>query len=306
MWADSMTAVILPIAVAVRIVTNPVANLLQKRLTLKGHDPFSINLNTYLILALFSLSAIIGQPQPALGWEFYFYTVLTGITGALGNGYLIRSLRTGDLSLLGPINAWKSVIGLVAAFLIAGELPGRGGVPGIVLIIAGSYHLLGGVKSSLRSRILLEPAIRYRILALILTGIQAVFDKQVILHSNLRLAFASWAVGGSIFAFLLHQVWRSDQSMGDQGQNVREGSIGIDTWAVVGHLTLAASIALMVLATNYTFSRMPVGEALALFQLSILIAVVFGVRFFKEEDLVRKLTGAFIMFAGSALILSVD
>jgi drug/metabolite transporter (DMT)-like permease len=59
----------------------------------------------------------------------------------------------------------------------------------------------------------------------------------------------------------------------------------------------------MLASTNYTLSHMPVGYALALFQLSILISVVLGHRFFNELHLFKKLMGATIMVIGSALII---
>ena len=301
--SDSISRFILPLAILLRVISNPLANVIQKRLTLDGHDPLLINLATYLILAVGSVVALLGQPWPAPGWEFYLFSLLTGLTGALGNGYLVRALRGGDLSVLGPINAWKSVIGLLTAFLLTGERPGRGGLPGIALIISGSYVLLGAGGLGRRHQILRQPAIRDRIMALLLTGIQAVFDKQVILHSNLRLAFASWAIGGAVFAWLLLRI-QSGASPLRIAPMVR-GILG-DGRSALRYLALAGSIALMVVSTNFTFSRMAVGEALALFQLSILLAVIFGVRIFNEGQLVRKLGRALIMVAGSALILLAD
>jgi uncharacterized membrane protein len=295
METESLTMLMLPLAVLTRIVANPFANVLQKRMALEGHDPYFINFSTYLLLSIVGLVILIDQPWPAPGWEFYLFSILTGVTGALGNGFLVRSLRTGDLSVLGPINAWKSVIGLVMAFLIGGEIPGRAGLPGIVLIIAGSYVLLGTGMASEARAILGQPAIRYRVLALFLTGVQAVFDKQVIIHSNLSYAFVSWAVGGLLFAPLL---------MRYQISELTSGMGRIDKRAAFGYLTLSVSIGLMVISTNYTFSRLPVGEALALFQLSIIISVIFGVRIFSERDLLRKLAGAMIMAVGSVLILT--
>ena len=48
---------------------------------------------------------------------------------------------------------------------------------------------------------------------------------------------------------------------------------------------------------------MPVAAALSLFQLSLLLSVIFGVKLFNETGLRRKLAGASIMVAGSLLIL---
>lgn len=59
----------------------------------------------------------------------------------------------------------------------------------------------------------------------------------------------------------------------------------------------------MQVATNYAFSGTQVSYALALFQTSALLSVLFGYRFFGETDIRRKLIGAAIMVAGAVLII---
>ena len=49
--------------------------------------------------------------------------------------------------------------------------------------------------------------------------------------------------------------------------------------------------------------RMPVGYALSLFQLSMIVTVFFGYHFFKEQDIGKKLIGTLIMIAGSVMII---
>jgi drug/metabolite transporter (DMT)-like permease len=48
---------------------------------------------------------------------------------------------------------------------------------------------------------------------------------------------------------------------------------------------------------------MPVGYALSLFQLSTIVSVFFGHRFFNEQDIRKKLIGSAIMIAGSVIII---
>jgi drug/metabolite transporter (DMT)-like permease len=48
---------------------------------------------------------------------------------------------------------------------------------------------------------------------------------------------------------------------------------------------------------------MPVAYALALFQLSALVSVLLGHRFFREEEVLKKSVGATIMVAGSVIII---
>ena len=69
------------------------------------------------------------------------------------------------------------------------------------------------------------------------------------------------------------------------------------------YFLLVICIGTMQFTTNYTFKHMPVGYALSLFQLSIIISVVLGHKIFKEEDIRKKLIGSTIMIAGSIVII---
>ena len=60
-------------------------------------------------------------------------------------------------------------------------------------------------------------------------------------------------------------------------------------------LWLTATTALMQLTTLITFGKLQVGYSLALFQLSALIGVYFGHRYFQERNIRRRLLGSLIM-----------
>ena len=59
----------------------------------------------------------------------------------------------------------------------------------------------------------------------------------------------------------------------------------------------------MQYSTNFVFERMNVSYALALFQLSAVLNVIFGWKFFREKDLLKKLLGSSIMAAGAAVLI---
>ena len=59
----------------------------------------------------------------------------------------------------------------------------------------------------------------------------------------------------------------------------------------------------MQLSTNFAFEGIQVSYALALFQISALVSVFFGVHFFQETQLWKKLAGASIMVVGAVLII---
>jgi drug/metabolite transporter (DMT)-like permease len=285
--------IFLSLAVLIRIVSNPISNVFQKQLTTR-QNPFFVNLVSYGILSFISLFLIYDFPVHNISNSFWLYSLIGGVMGAIGNGFIIKALESGQLSVLGPINAYKSIVGMIFAFILIGEMPNVWGFIGVLFIIFGSYLVLDNGNEKLSWKIFKQPAIQYRIMALFLTGIQAVTDKQVILHSNLKYAFAGWCIFGFIFSIPLFFI---------NGLTIKSQMKQLTGAMLIKYFFLAASIGTMVICTNYVFKNMQVGTALALFQISILVTVFFGHHFFKELGLVKKLIGASIMVAGSILII---
>lgn len=281
-------------AVIIRILVNPFSNVLQKQITIKGQHPLFINLITYLVLAIISTVLIFDISIQSLDSSFWWYSLAGGITGALGNGFIIKALEKGDLSVLGPINAYKSIIGMVFAYLLIKEVPNTWGLLGMALIIIGSYFVLDTTEEKFSWKLFKTPAIQYRLAALILTGIQAVLDKKVIENSNLEIAFAGWSIFGAGFSFVFILFTKV---------SIKQEVNKFNTSILLKYALLVTTVGLMLASTNYTLSHMPVGYALALFQLSILLSVVLGHRLFNELHLAKKLMGASIMIIGSAMII---
>ena len=58
----------------------------------------------------------------------------------------------------------------------------------------------------------------------------------------------------------------------------------------------------MQLSTNYVFSKIPVGTALALFQLSSLVSLYYGYKMY-HEHIIKKFIGTIIMISSAAILL---
>jgi drug/metabolite transporter (DMT)-like permease len=183
---------------------------------------------------------------------------------------------------------------MLFAYLLIKEIPNAWGIAGMIFIIIGSYFVLDTTEEKFSWQLFKTPAIQYRLAALILTGIQAVLDKKVIEHSNLTIAFAGWSIFGAGFSFIF--ILFTKVSIQKEFKNIHRE-------VLIKYFLLVLTVGLMLASTNYTLSHMPVGYALALFQLSILLSVVLGHRFFNELHIFKKLMGATIMVIGSALII---
>lgn len=281
------------LAVLLRIVSNPLANVFQKQLTQNGGHPMFVNFCTYFLLSALCLWPIFTVNWLALPVDFWLYSLLAGLVGALGNSLLVKALQTGDLSVLGPINSYKSVISIVFGVVILGEIPSWWGLLGIALIVYGSYFVLDGPSDRFSLALFKRKEIQYRIGAMVLTAIEAVFVKKIILNSSVVISFISWCWFGMLFSFfllLLYKVKPSKEFLQIRSNGVK-------------YLSLVLCIGIMQLTTNYVFDKMQVGCALALFQISIILSVLFGYHIFKEGDLLKKLIGSLIMIVGTLIII---
>ena len=282
------------IAVLLRIFSNPLGNIFQKQLTTKGIHPLFVNFLTYFLLSIVCLFIAPFIHWPVLPHQFWVYSVLGGIAGALGNGFLVKALQYGELSVLGPINSYKSVVGIIGGIILLGEVPGLWGLLGIALIIFGSYFVLDTTEERFSFALLKKRDIQYRLWAMILTAIEAVFIKKVILSSSTTISFMSWCCFGAVFSLVLLFIY--SPHIKKEAKKIGNSEVGKFAFLIV-------CIGTMQFMTNYTFKHMAVGYALSLFQLSAVVSVLLGYRYFKERDIRKKLIGSAIMLIGSVVII---
>jgi drug/metabolite transporter (DMT)-like permease len=230
----------------------------------------------------------------ALPQEFWFYSICGAIVGTVGNGFLVKALQGGELSVLGPVNAYKSIVGILGGIILLQEIPTLAGILGIALIIYGSYFVLDTTEDRFSWALLKRPEIQFRIWAMILTAIEAVFVKKMILASSATISFLTWCWFGAIFSFLFLLI--SKVNVRGQTQQITKSDLRIYFFVVV-------CIGTMQLTTNYSFKYLPVGYALSLFQLSSIVSVLLGHRIFKEQDIRKKLIGSVIMVVGSVVVI---
>ncbi|KIC63961.1 EamA family transporter [Chryseobacterium taiwanense] len=283
------------IAVVLRVISNPLANVYQKQLTSKNNHPLIVNFLTYFLLSVFCCTLLFFIDVPFLPKNFWMYSILGGIAGAVGNGFLVKALQMGDLSVLGPINSYKSVVGIIFGIFLLSEIPNIWGILGIILIIYGSYYVLDTTDEKFFWKLFKKPEIQFRVWAMILTAIEAIFVKKIILVSSKTLAFISWCTFGALFSFIV--LFFAKIKVG------KELKYTLQTGNIFKFLLLIICIGTMQFTTNFVFDHMPVGYALSLFQLSTIVSIIFGYQFFQEKDIRKKVFGSLIMIAGSILII---
>jgi drug/metabolite transporter (DMT)-like permease len=286
--------------VATRIVANPLSNVFQKQLTQRGANPVFIIGAVHALLTLICLPLLFvpgGMTLPS-GPAFWLNMAICAVLAVAGNVLLVYALKSADLSVLGPINAYKSVVSLVLGIFLIGELPTWMGVAGILLILAGSYFVVEGAVDERRGNAFVQffrkRGIQLRFAALGFSATEAVFLKRAILLSSPWTTFVFWSVLGlPIAAAAIVFVLKA--RVNDEVLLLKNSSST--------YLALAGTTALMQLSTVLTFGKLQVGYSLALFQLSTLISVVLGYHYFKEGQVRRRLAGSVVMAAGAVLIV---
>lgn len=274
----------------IRILSNPTANVFQKKLSAEISS-FTINLYTYLILSICCIPFVHTYLKSAiLTAEFFILVFTAGFLCAAGTLCIIKAVNLGELSVIGPINSYKSVIGLASAFILLKEIPSLYALIGIALIIQGSRLTFETTKEGFSFSLLKRRDIQLRFTALFLTGIEAAILKKIIIMSGAELCFIFWCFTGLFWSMVFSIVFK---------KNIKVKSADIFLQLIF----ISICMGLMQLSTNYVFKHMNVSCALALFQLSSIVTVLFGFGFFHEKSVLQKLAGTFIMIIGSVLII---
>jgi drug/metabolite transporter (DMT)-like permease len=294
---ETQAGVIIWLCVLVRCVANPYSNVLQKLLARRAADPLFIICATHGLLSLACLPLVLAFLPPRSG-EFWLNISASAALAVAGNVLLVQAVKRCDLSVLGPLNAYKAVVSLVPGMIFLGEVPGVMDLSGIGLVVAGSYGLVDRDRTAARgsalARLFRDRGVQYRVAALVLTATEAVFLKRALLASSWLVTFAVWSLLG--FGISVVAVATLPSGRVRHEFSVLRGSKR-------AYLTLFVTTGLMQLATVVTLEWLHVGPALALFQTSALLSVVLGYQVFRERHVLKRLVGSAVMAAGAALII---
>ena len=280
-----------------RILSSSFSSVFQKQLSHHGLHPFYIVAATYFILSLLAAPLIGLVDAPLLGGAFWINIFLASLLDVAGWMFLVISLSKTDLSVFGPLNAYKVVISTVLGAFFLGEIPSTQGIVGVAVIMVGSFFLTQTSAATDRSRafgLLLERGVQARFLSIILFSVGTVFLKNSVLYAGPFETLIFWSLFGLPLILLANAWFLRDRFI----QSVRASYPHLHTIVMAGVLVF-----LMQYLTLVLLSRMLVAYALALFQLGMLLQVVLGHTLFNEGQFIRRLLAGLVMMAGSSLVL---
>lgn len=282
---------------SLRILANPLSNVFQKHLAGRQIHPL-------LVIAVpMALLAIVCAPATQLMLRdihpgFWLNISICAILAIGGNVLIVEALRRSDLSILGPVNAYKAIVSLIPAIFLLQEVPNAISLAGIGLIILGSHVIVTRKPDQPRRQalatLLRDTGVQCRLAALVLSATEAVFLKRALLLSSPTITFVFWAILGCIVCAMILPVLIPRPLIKPQISRMRRH--------ITGLILLALTTGIMQLCTLLTFGKLPVANSLALFQISTLLTVLLGHQIFKEPHLLRRLIGATIMVAGAIAI----
>lgn len=290
-----MTLVLL---VLIRVISNPLSNVLQKKLVQNKTSSLFIIFVTHTLLTIAAIPFLKYIFPANLPLEYFIYMLLCAVFAVSSNALLVKALSMSDLSLLGPINSYKSIVSLIIGIFIIHEVPSLMGLSGVILILFGSYFIADNNRNVSTSysllKIFYDKGVQLRIAALILSATEAVFLKKALMFSTPMSTFGVWCIAGFIISGVVSLLYIKNRFY---------ESIG-DSWGKrITYFNLFLTTGLMQLCTLLVFEKMQVSYALALFQISTLLSVFFGYKYFQEKNIKRRLAGSFIMIIGSVLII---
>ncbi|PKO53639.1 MAG: multidrug transporter [Betaproteobacteria bacterium HGW-Betaproteobacteria-20] len=280
-----------------RLLFASVSNVFQKKLSHQGLHPFYIVAATYLILALLAAPLLGLIKVTTLSNAFWLNVFLASLLDVGGWMFLVMSLSKTDLSVFGPLNAYKVIISMVLAILFLGEIPNLQGLLGVLVILAGSFFLMPAAGTTNLNRVrhlLLNKGVQARFLSILLFSVGTVFLKNSVIYASPLDTLIFWSLMGLPLILIANQWFLKDSFI----QSTKKSLPQIPTIILVG-----AMVFIMQYLTLVLLSRMLVVYTLALFQLGMVLQVFLGYRFFQEPHFLRRMLACFVMMIGSVLVL---
>lgn len=280
-----------------RLIFSLGANIYQKKLSHQGLHPFFTVAATYLVLSLFVAPLLgvikIGQLSNA----FWLNAFLASVFDVGGWMFLVMSLSKTELSVFGPLNAYKVIASTLLAIVFLNEVPSLQGFIGIFGIIIGSYLLTpssGDFQTNRILNLLKDKGVQARFLSIFLFAIGTIFLKKSVILGGTLATMVFWSLIGFVLVLLSNQLFLASSIKA----NLQASKKHLLTIFVIG-----AMVFIMQYFTLLLLANMMVSYALALFQLGMVLQVFAGYKVFNEKHISRKLLACLVMMAGSIVVL---
>lgn len=274
-------------------VSQSTSDLFGKK-TLQNLDEYEVAFFRTLFAFLCILPLFFFTDIPNLDITFWLIVLFwVGIVSSAIVLYM-RAIKLSPLSLTIPMLAFTPLFLLITSPLILGEFPTFLGFIGILLIVFGTYTLsIKDLKKGYLEPFLALSKEKGALLMLIVAFIFSIgsnFFKMAIQLSNpFFFSVVSYAFLSAVLFFAM--LTKSKKAKTKIRFNIK-------TLFATGFFEaikfILASLAIELVIVTYVVSVR---------RTSILFSTIYGYLFFKEKQVIERITGAFIMFIGVMLII---
>lgn len=272
-----------------RTLLSPVANVYQKILANKGANSIFVVFITYLFLGIILLPFSFFIKYGNIEKGFWLFITIASILDGAGNILLVKSLETTELSVFGPINSLKPAIALLLSVILLNEIPSARGGAGVFLIIIGTVIIT--YKKTAKTKI--SKGVIYRISGILFSSLGAAFSKKAIILSSPEITMIFWTL---IVTPIMLIALSTDLNKIRRNITIMIGNKRIYIFLIIFYSLMQY---LTLLCFKYTF----VGYSLAVFQLSSIVSIILGYKYFNERGMKKKVFCSGIMIFGALLIL---
>jgi len=253
---------------------------------------------SYLVLSLICIPLLWTVNFNELSSSFWLNIFFAALVDMAGTLFLVMSLSKTDLSIFGPLNAYKVVISMILAMIFLGEVPSSQGFLGIAVILVGSFFLFPSSEKLHGNRLLhlfTIKGVRYRFLSILLFSIGTLPLKNAVIIASPLATAVFWCLIGFPLAILAYALFIK----GSFAQNTTVAKQYVPQFLYLGILMF-----LMQYTSMLVLSKFFIAYTLALFQLSMVLQVFLGYRIFNEQYVIRRMASCLVMVAGSLLVLN--
>lgn len=170
-----------------RLIFSITSNVYQKKLSHSGLHPFYIVATTYFVLSLLAVTLLGVISIGELSHAFLVNVLLASILDVGGWMFLVMSLSKTDISVFGPLNAYKVIFSLLLAVIFLNEIPSTQGLIGVFIIIIGSFFLTPPAKTVNANRILSllkDKGVQARFVSIALFSVGTIFLKNSVVDGG--------------------------------------------------------------------------------------------------------------------------
>ena len=280
------------VLVLISALIHPIWNILLKRSEHKLVFYLHIHL-VFTLLFCFLFWVFPVNKISSAGWAFI---LLSAVAHFLYQVFLCRTYELGDISLTYPVVRSSPIFVAILGFIFLKELPSALAMAGIIIIIVGTQILsldrfnLKGIFKPLKKENR-KPVIAAALTALFSAFYSAVDKKGVLEVNPIMFFYLFFAISGLLFAVYVFYFAESRKKFikvfTDNKFNI-----------VLASLLEFASYVLIL----YAFRLSKVAYVVALRQVSVVFAALFGTMLLKERNFALRITGSVVIFVGIFLI----